>query len=148
MRQDWNVDDAVNQVMTWIHDGSALPFLKASEDLELKNTYLDRFKDAKARHIDWNKAKDRVLPLAYMVGALATLLAAVDQAKTHGKPERVLPQHAKRAAYLISKVCTYPEDGAICPRWPFPKDCGKQEDNDEIARDFRKIFEKLGLVGV
>ncbi len=65
MSSDWNVDDAVNEVMAWIHDGSALPFLKLPDDLKLKTTYHDRFQRAKERGIDWNLARKRVLPLAY-----------------------------------------------------------------------------------
>jgi hypothetical protein len=147
---DWKVDDAVNEVMAGIHDGSALTFLKPPDDLALKNTYHDLFEKTQGK-IDWTIARKRVLPLAYMVGALATMLAAVDQAltKTHSKPERVLPQHARRAAYLISKVCTYsgPQKfGAMCDPMPLPEGCGTAEDNDKIAGPLREIFKVLQLV--
>jgi hypothetical protein len=117
MSSDWNVDDAVNEVMAWIHDGSALPFLKLPDDLKLKTTYHDRFQRAKERGIDWNLARKRVLPLAYMVGALATMLAAVDLCRLWISGRRL----ARRAAGALAQACrassAMPGTSKIKPRY-------------------------------
>jgi hypothetical protein len=154
--ETWNVDEAVSQVITWIHEGSALPFLGLAEDPKLRELYHDCFQEAKDNNVNWCRAQVRVRPLAYMVGALATMFAAVDQAlEKTAKPEQVLPRHAWRAAYLISKACTFgtaPVVGAICPNFPFPSDCGTdcgtQEDNDKIADHLGKIFKILNVIQV
>jgi hypothetical protein len=151
MSSDWNVDDAVNEIMAWVHDGSALPFLSPPDDLKLKSAYRNCLQKTKDRKINWNLARKRVLPMAYMVGTVATLLAAVDQASkgTHSKPERVLPQHAWQAAYLMSRVCTFGAksiDGIICAGMPLRRSGGTAAQNDLIATHLREIFKILELV--
>jgi len=153
MSQACTIENAVQEIMTGIRAGATLPFspgvLKA-----LRETYHERLERAESLGIHWTNARGRVMPLAHMVGAVATMLAAADQALTGptAPPKKIQPAHAWRAAYLVSKVCLYPMDdgiippGKICCDMPREEIPGCLEDDTKLAEGLLKIFRILKLV--
>lgn len=146
------IEEAADEIIAAIKEGATLHFCSGILE-DLRTTYLSRLELAESLGIHWSDARKRVLPLAYMVGAVATMLAAADQAltKSTAPPKQVLPSHAWGAAYLVSHVCQYPLDGGpgkICCDMPHDQDqySWPQGRDKGMIDGLINIFQVLNLV--
>ncbi len=86
-------------------------------DHDFKKRYEKDFEDELKTPEDWTDAKLRILPLARMVGNLATFLTFTKSASNgHDQPGEVDADCAYLAGFLVSRAC---------PVSPGPKMVGK-----------------------
>jgi hypothetical protein len=155
MAATWDVQAALQEVLTSIEQGSALPLTPVEKD-ELVEFYLPAFRAQHDRGADWDQDKAQILPLATMVGMAATLFASVKVTLTGGAPTQVDPESALQAASAIALQCQVPEVqgeggrmdddlkplGPYCPR-PVPGTLGAGGDDLAVSR---RLWELLKLL--
>lgn len=103
---DWDVGKALKDVSYAMSDGAGL-HIDPGDLLELSGLLENDFETEKARGRDWNNDKRVVLPLANLVGIIATLATYADW-EGGDPPAEVDSEHLFGAMALVSKaVCPY-----------------------------------------
>jgi hypothetical protein len=97
----WTVDEALTEVLNSIGNGSALPLTEAQES-DLRDFYRPGFLAQNRAGADWASDKVRVLPLAHLVGVLATMFTSASATLTGEPSRRVDPASAVRAAHVVA----------------------------------------------
>jgi hypothetical protein len=97
----WTVDEALTEVLDSIAKGSALP-LTAEEEGALEDFYRPGFQAQCLAGADWNCDKAIVLPLAHLVGVLATLFTSASTSLGGEAASQVDPASAVRAAHVVA----------------------------------------------
>src|SRR3954451_20620076 len=97
----WYVEDALNEVVRAIKDGSLLSISG------LEDGYKQRYRRDFQEHWDnddysWLDARNTILPLAELVGSLATTLSIYRAAKNGKLPKAVDQISAYMAGYLVA----------------------------------------------
>src|SRR5260370_17283572 len=115
MSANWDVEDAIEEVIAAIREGSALRIGRRVRKY-YENLYWDDFKAQWEKGADWYKARKRVLPLAVLVGAIASALTIIRAVINYDPvPYNVDEKSAADAAWFVahSDLCL---DGAFCTR--------------------------------
>jgi hypothetical protein len=142
---EWYVEDALNEVVRAIQDGSLLSITGLEDGY--KQRYRRDFQDHWEKNdYSWLKARETILPLAELVGSLATMLSIYRAAK-NGKPPRTVDQYsAYMAGYLVAfGVGPTPcRPGVWCMHYYYLEpDPAPQPNLDQVAEDFGKTLGKI-----
>jgi hypothetical protein len=130
MSANWDVEDAIEEVIAAIREGSALRIGRRVRKY-YENLYWDDFESQWEKGADWYKARKRVLPLAVLVGALASVLTIVRAViNLDPVPYNVDRKSAADAAWFVahSDLCV---DGAFCTQ---AVEGLKTSDEDSVKR--------------
>lgn len=116
---NWEVDEALREVLDAIEQGSPLE-LETDVRSELDAFYRPYFERNHETGADWEEARGRILILACIVGAAATVFETMASSATGSTfPESVTTEWALAAAVFVSlsKACPPPDLslGGFCP---------------------------------
>lgn len=120
----WDPTDAVEQVLGKIKEGSGLPLSKQAED-GLKQRYQPAFQQQLRKNVSFQVASETILPLAKVVGSVATVIAVFNAvAQNQKKLPPVDVKSALQAAELVAHLKFCPVDASDATRGNFcpPKD--------------------------
>jgi hypothetical protein len=143
---NWSVEDALDEVVRAIQDGSSLSITG------LEDGYKRRYRRDFQEHWDkndysWPDARETILPLAEMVGSLATTLS-IYRAVEKGTPvPRTVDQFsAYMAGYLVAKGLCPP--GVWCMYYYYmePSSGVPTTNPDTSAIKFREFLLELGQI--
>lgn len=112
------VEAALDEVVDQIRRGAEPLPLADDMDTDFKDRYRQDFEEELQKPEDWTDAKLRVLPLARMVGHVATFLTFA-KAASHGQGQpTVVDGHcAYLAGYLVSRACPAPAGPKMVGKW-------------------------------
>jgi len=136
----WDVEDALNEVVRAIQDGSALS-IRGLEDGYKQRYYEDFYGHWYADDYSWPDASSQILQLAKVVGHLATALTIY---KAHGKGEvavAVDASSAYMAGYLVAKGLCPP--GVWCMKYYYME---RNRDPQEAIEYFQEFLGKLAEI--
>ena len=104
MAKNWEVEDALAEVVRAIQDGSSLSITGLEDGY--KRRYRRDFQEQWNKDYSWPDAREHILKLAEMVGSLATTLC-IYQAVEKGEPipRTVDPFSAYVAGYIVKSLC-------------------------------------------
>jgi hypothetical protein len=139
------IGGALDEVLASIEDGSAFPLTEDALEA-LRQRYQPDFEDNLRANVDWQKARTRVLPLARVVGSLASTLMVI---KLDGEnvplPTFVDADSALLASDLVAEMSFCPPEEEKRSH-PFGKFCSlRAEAKQGPAADalFRFFNERL-----
>jgi hypothetical protein len=100
-KPDWEVDEAVDEVIRAIDRGA--PGIDLGDDARrrLRTYYTETFGKMHSEKANWRKDKLVVLPLAHLVGSIAALREA-GKTLPRGLPSEISEQSAVEAASMVS----------------------------------------------
>jgi hypothetical protein len=152
MAANWNVEEALDEVMARIRQGSALAFRPGDSD-QLRARYRGPFQAQHDAGADWNLARPRILPMAQLVGFLATTLTSAAALLTGDRPVAVDRQSALLAAYLVSQLCHYPAAapavvpfGVYCAGFSPAGISGSLEDHAQLIAPLWAVLDHLQVL--